>query len=256
MKIATWNVNSVRARLERLLAFLDRHTPDAVCLQETKGIEESFPHDAVREAGYHALVSGQKTYNGVAILSRAEASDPVRAFGDGGDDSEARIVAATIDEVRIVCVYVPNGRSVGSESYRTKLDWLSRLGAFLERDSNPNRPLALCGDLNIAPDDIDVHDPAAWNEQILCSAPERQALRKIEAWGLVDSFRNLYPDKVAYSWWDYRQLGFPKNRGLRIDHVLVTRPLRDRLIGVEIDREERKGKGASDHAPVIASFGS
>ena len=254
MKIATWNVNSVRARLERLLAFLERHAPDAVCLQETKGTEESFPRDAVREAGYHALVSGQKTYNGVAILSREPGADPVSAFGDGGDDSEARIVATTVDEVRIVCVYVPNGRSVGSETYRTKLEWLSRLGALLERDSNPDQPLAVCGDLNIAPADIDVYDPEAWNEQILCSAPERQALREIEAWGLVDSFRHLYPDKVAYSWWDYRQLGFPKNRGLRIDHVLVTRALLDRLTGVEIDREERKGKGASDHAPVLASF--
>ena len=254
MKIATWNVNSVRARLERLLAFLERHSPDAVCLQETKVTDENFPREPIQDAGYHAVISGQKTYNGVAILSKHPASEPVYAFGDGGDDTEARIVAASVARVRIVCVYVPNGRSVGSETYRQKLEWLERLRAFLEKDSSPDHALALCGDLNIAPSDIDVHDPEAWRDQILCSEPERQALSDLSAWGLIDSFRRLYPEEVAYSWWDYRQLGFPKNRGLRIDHILATPPLMERCRAVEIDREERKGKGASDHAPVLMSL--
>jgi exodeoxyribonuclease-3 len=254
VKIATWNVNSIRARLDRLLGFLDRQGPDVVCLQETKVTEESFPADPIREAGYRSVASGQKTYNGVALLSKREATDPVRAFEDGGDDSEARLVAATVEGVRCVCVYVPNGREVGSDSYRYKLEWMARLKSFLARDSDPERPLALLGDLNVAPDDIDVHDPEAWRERILCSTAEREALRDVSAWGLTDAFRHLHPDAVAYSWWDYRQLGFPKNRGLRIDHILMTRPLLERCTDVVIDRDERKGKGPSDHAPVLATI--
>ncbi len=254
MKIASWNVNSVRARRDRLLAFLERHEPDVVCLQETKGLEQGFPADAVREAGYASAVVGQKTYNGVAVLSRDPLEEVARGFGDGGDDSEARFLAGRIGDLRVICVYVPNGRTVGSEHYVYKLEWLARLRAFLDKHADPSQPLALLGDMNVAPADIDVHDPEAWSGQVLCSEPEREAFREVLAWGLVDSFRQLYPDRVAYSWWDYRQLGFPKNRGLRIDHVLTTRPLRERCREVWIDRDERKGKSPSDHAPVIARF--
>ena len=252
MKFATWNVNSVRARHDRLLAFLERHQPDVVCLQETKVVDDVFPADAFREAGYRVTVVGQKTYNGVAMLSRQAVDQVLRGFGDGGDDSEARLLAATVGDIRFVCVYVPNGRAVGSESYAYKLDWLARLRRFLAVDSSPDRPLALLGDFNVAPADIDVHDPDAWRGEILCSDEERQAFADLASWGLTDSFRALYPHEETFTWWDYRQLGFPKNRGLRIDHILLTQPLMGRLVDVVVDRDERKGKGPSDHAPVLA----
>lgn len=256
MKFVTWNVNSVRARHDRLLAFLERHRPDVVCLQETKVVDDVFPADAFREAGYQATVLGQKTYNGVAILSRQAVDQVLRGFGDGGDDSEARLLAATVGDIRFVCVYVPNGRAVGSESYAYKLDWLARLRRFLDVDSSPDRPLALLGDFNVAPANIDVHDPDAWRGEILCSDEERNAFADLESWGLTDSFRALYPDEQTFTWWDYRQLGFPKNRGLRIDHILLTQPLMERLVDVVVDRDERKGKGPSDHAPVLAVINS
>ena len=256
MKFATWNVNSVRARHDRLLAFLERHQPDVVCLQETKVVDDVFPADAFREAGYRVTVVGQKTYNGVAMLSRQAVDQVLRGFGDGGDDSEARLLAATVGDIRFVCVYVPNGRAVGSESYAYKLDWMARLRRFLAVDSSPDRPLALLGDFNVAPADIDVHDPDAWRGEILCSDEERQAFADLASWGLTDSFRALYPDEQTFTWWDYRQLGFPKNRGLRIDHILLTQPLMGRLVDVVVDRDERKGKGPSDHAPVLALINS
>lgn len=254
MKVATWNVNSIRARLERLLAFLDRHDPDVVCLQETKVVPDGFPGDVLGERGYTSTVVGQKTYNGVAIVSKQAPADVSVAFEDGGDDSEARFVAGTIDGVRCASVYVPNGRSVGSDAYAYKLEWLARLLRLLEKHHDPAEPLVVMGDYNVAPADLDVHDPEAWRGEVLCSDPEREALQALLDWGLVDAFRALHPDRSAFTWWDYRRLGFPKNKGLRIDHLLVTRPLLDRLSAVEIDREERKGKGASDHAPVLASF--
>jgi exodeoxyribonuclease-3 len=254
LKIITWNVNSIRARHDRLLALLERHQPDAVCLQETKVVDESFPFDALKDVGYSAAVSGQKTYNGVAVLARGGLEDAVLSFDDGVDDPQARMVAATVEGVRVISVYVPNGRSVGSEAYDYKLEWLGRLRRFIEKTSSPDQPLVVAGDFNVAPGDLDVHDPEAWRGGILCSDAERSALDDLMSWGLTDAFRRLYPDKVAYSWWDYRQLGFPKNRGLRIDHLLMTEPLLARCKAVEIDREERKGKGASDHAPVVADL--
>lgn len=252
MKLATWNVNSVRARHERLLAFLERHRPDVLCLQETKVLDSAFPTDALEDAGYAAQTVGQKTYNGVAILSRKPAADVVRDFGDGTRDPEARLLAATIEGVRVVSVYVPNGKSVGSDKYTYKLEWMARLRRFLDRDSTPERPLAVLGDFNVAPADIDVHDPEAWRGQVLCSDLEREAFSELISWGLTDSFRALYPDEPKFTWWDYRQLAFPKNRGLRIDHILLTRPLVERLSDVVVDRNERKGKGPSDHVPVLA----
>ena len=252
MKLATWNVNSVRARHDRLLAFLERHDPDVVCLQETKVVDGSFPSDEIRRVGYESTLLGQKTYNGVAILSRRPPEDVKRGFEDGSDDSQARMIAASIEGIRCVCVYVPNGRSVGSESYEYKLDWLARLRDFLEKDSSPEHPLALLGDFNVAPADLDVHDPAVWRGEILCSDAEREAFAELGSWGLTDSFRALHPDEQKFTWWDYRRLAFPKARGLRIDHILLTPPLTERLQEVVVDRDERKGNGPSDHAPVLA----
>jgi exodeoxyribonuclease III len=252
MKLVTWNVNSIRQRQERLLALLARHDPDVVCLQETKVLDGDFPADALHAAGYRFATLGQKGYNGVAILAKSELGEVSAGFRDGGDDAQARFLAATVDGVRVISAYAPNGQSVGSEKYLYKLEWFARLRKCLERESDPAAPLAIVGDFNVAPADIDVHDPLVWEGQVLCSPAERAALAQVVDWGLVDAFRAKHPEKVAYTWWDYRMLGFPKNRGLRIDHVLVTRPLLSRLDDVAIDREERKGKGPSDHAPVIA----
>jgi exodeoxyribonuclease-3 len=254
VKLVTWNVNSVRQRQERLLALLERHQPDLVCLQETKVVDADFPGEALRAAGWHFAHCGQKAYNGVAILAREPLSDVAIGLRDGGDDAPARLIAATAGGVRLISAYAPNGQSVGSDKYMFKLEWYARLYALLAREFERDRPLALVGDFNVAPGDLDVHDPLAWQGQIMCSEPERAALRKLCEWGLADAFRARYPDKVAFTWWDYRMLAFPKNRGLRIDHLLLSEPLLGRLEDVVIDRDERKGKGASDHAPVIGVF--
>ena len=252
MKLVTWNVNSIRQRRERLLALLARHAPDVVCLQETKVVDGDFPAEELRAAGYESVAVGQKAYNGVAILAREVLADVAKGFRDGGDDSQARLLTASVAGVRVICAYAPNGQSVGSEKYAFKLEWYERLRKLLEREADPARELALVGDFNVAPADLDVHDPELWRGQVLCSDAERAALARVCDWGLADAFRAKYPERVAFTWWDYRELGFPKNKGLRIDHVLLTRPLSARLDDVVIDRQERKGKGASDHAPVMA----
>jgi exodeoxyribonuclease-3 len=254
MRLVTWNVNSIRQRRERLLALLARHSPDVVCLQETKVLDADFPAEELRSAGYEAATLGQKGYNGVAILSKTPLAQVSAGFRDGGDDAQSRLLAATVDGVRVITAYVPNGQSVGSEKYAFKLEWYERLRKYLEREADPARPLALAGDFNVAPADIDVHEPLAWVGQIMCSDLERASLVRVLEWGLVDSFRRKHPEQKAFTWWDYRMLGFQKNRGLRIDHLLVTPALYERLEEVVIDREERKGKGASDHAPVVATF--
>jgi len=254
MRLVTWNVNSIRQRRERLLALLARHSPDVVCLQETKVVDADFPALELRAAGYESVTAGQKGYNGVAILARKPLCDVRAGLRDDGDDSQARLLAASVDGVRVITAYVPNGQKVGSEKYAFKLEWYERLRKYLEREGDAGRPLALAGDFNVAPADLDVHDPALWVGQIMCSELERACLARLCEWGLVDSFRAKHPQLQAFTWWDYRLLGFPKNRGLRIDHLLVTQPLYARLADVVIDREERKGKGASDHAPVLATF--
>ena len=254
MKLVTWNVNSIRQRLERLQALLARHAPDVVCLQETKVVDAEFPADELRAAGYESVAVGQKSYNGVAILAKLALAEVAKGFRDGGDDAQARLLAATVAGVRVICAYAPNGQSLGSEKYAFKLEWYERLRKLLEREADPARELALVGDFNVAPSDLDVHDPEAWRGQVLCSEPERAALARLCDWGLVDAFRDKYPERVAFTWWDYRELGFPKNKGLRIDHLLLTAPLRARLDDVVIDRQERKGKLPSDHAPVLGTF--
>lgn len=254
MQLATWNVNSVRARKERVLAWLTTHQPDILCLQETKVTDDVFPRADFEALNYHIVAAGQRTYNGVAILSRAAPTDVARRFDDGEDEAEARFLTARIEGVQVVCVYVPNGQTIESERFAYKLRWFGRLGRYLDRHCNPAQPLVVCGDLNVAPEARDVHDPAAWAETVLFHPQARAALSDLCAWGLVDAFRLHHSEGGLYSWWDYRQLAFPKNHGLRIDHILVTQPLAARCTEVRIDREARKGQGASDHTPVVATF--
>ncbi len=253
MKIATWNLNSIRARQERLQDWLKAHSPDVLLLQELKCEEDCFPLAELREAGYFAAVNGQKTYNGVAIVSREEPRDVLRGLDDGVEDPQARVIAATVNGVRVVSLYAPNGQAVGSPAYLYKLNWYERLRHYLDRRHRPDEPLVLGADWNVAPEPIDVYDPVAWEGQTLFTLPERDAVKTLCAFGLVDSFRQHHSEQ-KFSWWDYRMLGFPKNRGLRIDYLLATRPMAERCEASEIDREARKGKQPSDHAPVWAEY--
>lgn len=254
MRVVSWNVNSVRARLERLLAFLAREAPDVVCLQELKVPDAEFPHEAVRAAGYHAAIHGQPTYNGVAILARVEPADVQVTLGDGDADPQARLIAATVDGVRIASAYVPNGQVVGSEKWAYKLAWLERLQRWLARTADPAQPLVLCGDFNVAPEDRDAAFPDDWRDSVLFHDDARRALHAVTAWGLVDTVRLHDAGPGPFTWWDYRMLAFPKGNGLRIDHIFATAPLAARCTGTRVDRDERKGKQPSDHAPVIATF--
>jgi exodeoxyribonuclease-3 len=254
MRIATWNVNSVRARLPRLLAWLELRRPDVVCLQEIKVVDSDFPTAEIEALGYRAQVYGQKTYNGVAILARDEASDVVRGLPGDGPQSDRRLLAATIGGVRVINVYCPNGGEVGIDKYAFKLEWFARLRAFLDATARPEEPVVLCGDINVAPADIDVWDPEQWRDQILCSKPEREAFRNLVAWGFVDTLRLHHPEGGLYTWWDYRMGAFHRGWGIRIDHVLASRVLAPRCVEVVIDRDARKGEKPSDHAPVIATL--
>jgi exodeoxyribonuclease-3 len=254
MKVFTWNINSVRARTERLTAWLQSRQPDVVCLQELKCLDDEFPQLEVKAAGYDAVTHGQKTYNGVAILAKEPPTDVVRGLSDGVDDPQSRVIAATVGGVRIISVYAPNGQEIGSPAYQYKLEWFGRLRRYLDGREKPDARLVICGDWNVAPEPIDVHDPALWEGQTLFSPPEREALASVRGFGLVDTFRKHHPEPGRYSWWDYRQLAFPKNHGLRIDHVYATAPLAELCTSADIDREARKGKLPSDHAPVWAEF--
>jgi exodeoxyribonuclease-3 len=250
MKIVSWNVNSLKVRLPHLEEWVKIAEPDVLALQEIKLEDAAFPHAAIEALGYtHRAVSGQKTYNGVALLSRHPISD-VHIGVPGFDDPQRRVIAGTIGGVRVVDLYVVNGQEVGSDKFAYKLDWLARLRAWLADEIARHPKLVVLGDFNIAPADIDVHDPAAWHEQVLCSTPEREALRAIEALGLIDSYRALHPDAAQYSWWDYRQGAFRRNSGLRIDLVLVSSALRDSVRAAGIDRVPRTWERPSDHAPA------
>lgn len=254
MKIASWNVNSIRARQERLLRWLAEQQPDIVCLQELKVTEERFPFEALHEAGYRAAVYGQKAYNGVAILARTELTDVERGFGDREEETQARLIAVTVDDLRVLSVYVPNGAEVGSEKYAHKLRWLDRLKRYLKGCDLPERPLVMCGDFNIAPEARDVAHPDAWEGTVLFNPEMRAAFCELLDLGLIDTFRKHEDRGGFYSWWDYRRLAFVRNDGLRIDHILATPSLADRCTAAWIDREARKGPKPSDHAPVIAVF--
>ncbi len=258
MKIATWNVNSIRTRSAKVLEWLAVAKPDVLCLQETKVPDADFPREAMLEAGYHSAIWGQKAYNGVAILSRQPAENVSLGLGPGrpGEDEQTRTIAATIEGTRVVNVYVPNGAAAGTETYAYKMGWMKRLRALFVREHTPDQPIVLCGDFNVAPEDEDVHNPAVWDDRIMCTLGERERYRELLEWGFTDAFRHLVKEGGHFSWWDYRLGAFAKNRGLRIDFVLVTEPMVARLASASIDRETRKGKGTSDHAPVVVEIGS
>lgn len=250
MKIATWNVNSLKVRLPHLRLWLAEAGPDVVALQETKTEDANFPADEIAAMGYRAVFSGQKTYNGVAILAREPPRDIVTDI-PGLDDPQRRILVATVGDVRVANLYVVNGQEVGSEKFAYKLDWLAKVRAFLADEIRKHPNLVVLGDFNIAPDDRDVHDPAAWHEQILCSTSERKALRSMLELGLHDSFRLFERDGGHFSWWDYRQAAFRRNLGLRIDLILASEALRVRCRASTIDRTPRTWERPSDHAPAI-----
>ena len=251
MKIASWNVNSLKVRLPHLLDWLREQQPDALCLQELKLEDHNFPRAEIEAAGYHVGFCGQKTYNGVALLARQPISDPCLGNPYFADEQK-RLIAGTIGDIRIIGAYMPNGQAVGSDKYEYKLRWLDGLIIWLKEELIKYPRLALCGDFNIAPDDRDVHDPKAWGEGILCSPAERSAFRQMLALGLSDSFRLFEQPEKTFSWWDYRMLGFQKNQGLRIDHILLSQPLADQCTSAGIDRAPRKLERPSDHAPVWA----
>jgi exodeoxyribonuclease-3 len=253
MKLATWNVNSLKVRLPQLLTWLAREQPDVVCLQETKLEDHGFPRQEIEAAGYHVCFAGQKTYNGVALLARERPTEIV-VGNPLYPDEQKRLLTATIRGICVVCAYVPNGQAVGSDKYAYKLEWLDGLARWVSERLTANPQLVVAGDFNIAPDDQDVYDPAAWAGQILCSDPERAAFRSLLGLGLKDSFRLFDQPAKSFSWWDYRMLGFQKNRGLRIDHILLSETLTVRCKAARISREVRKLERPSDHAPVIAEL--
>jgi exodeoxyribonuclease-3 len=252
--IATWNVNSVRVRHTQLGEWLKSAAPDIVALQETKCEDQHFPHADYTALGYHSVFSGQKTYNGVALLSREPMTDVVRDIPDF-DDAPRRVLAATIGRYRVVNLYIPNGKAPGDEKYEYKLRWLEALTRWLRTEAERHPGLVVLGDFNIAPEDRDVHDPAAWVGCVHVSEPERTALRAIQDIGLVDAFRHFEQPERSFSWWDYRMNGFRRNLGLRIDLILVHRALVPALRACRIDVEPRRLERPSDHTPVIASFG-
>lgn len=253
MKIATWNVNSLKVRLPHVLQWLADNPVEALCLQETKTTDDKFPQAEIEAAGYHVAYSGQKTYNGVAIISTQPITEVVKN-NPLFIDEQQRLLAATIGGVRIVCAYVPNGQSVGSDKYQYKLAWLDGLCEWVETEMGAHAEFAILGDYNIAPADRDVHDPAAWIGQVLVSPPEREAFERLLGLGLSDAFRLFeQPDKV-YSWWDYRQMAFRRNIGMRIDHILLSASLAARCTACIVDKSPRKLEQPSDHTPVIATI--
>jgi exodeoxyribonuclease-3 len=264
MRIATWNVNSLKARLEKVLWWIERAAPDVLLMQETKLADADAPVDAFRDAGYVLAHHGEGRWNGVAVASRVGLDEVVTNFGqplgpartaEVPDDeplAEARMIGAMCGGLRVVSLYAPNGRAVGSPFYQAKLTWFDRLSRWLAQAGDPAAPLVLGGDLNVAPEDVDVWDPAACQGGTHVSPPEREAFRRLSAWGLVDVYRRLHPEAGRYTWWDYRAGSFHKNHGMRIDHLLVTPPVAARTVWAEIDREARKGKPLpSDHTPLV-----
>jgi exodeoxyribonuclease III len=251
MKIASWNVNSLKVRLEQVQNWLLESQVDVLCLQETKTEDANFPLLELQQAGYQVVFSGQKTYNGVAIISKFAVAD-VQYGLPNFDDHQKRVIAATVDDVRVVCVYIPNGESVESDKYQYKLSWLAALHAWLKDEMLRYPKLALLGDYNIAPEDADVHDPAAWAGKVLCSEPERAAFKGLQQLGLRDAFRLFEQPAKSFSWWDYRMMGFRRNHGMRIDHILISKAVDCTACG--IDKAPRKLERPSDHTPVWADI--
>ncbi len=257
MRIATWNVNSLKARLPRVEEWLGYAAPDVLCLQETKLADENFPAMAFSALGYESVHHGHNQWNGVAILSKVGIEDPQNGFGEGVADpyeADARMLTATCGGVRVTSVYVPNGREVASEFYDRKLVWFERLAEWLERNFTPADPLVLTGDFNVAPEDRDVWSVQAFAGATHVTEPERAAIRRLEEWGLVDAFRQVYDQERLFSYWDYRGGDFHQGRGMRIDLVLATPPVAERVTWALVDRNARKGKQPSDHAPVVVDL--
>jgi exodeoxyribonuclease-3 len=258
MRIATWNVNSIKVRLDRVLGFLEQLQPDVLCLQELKVTDEAFPFDAVEAAGYHAAVYGQPAYNGVAILSREAPADVMRGMGQDDADPQARLVSALIGGVRVFSAYFPNGQSVGSDKYGYKLGWIRDLRSWIDRTFRTLDPLVLAGDFNVAPRAVDAEHPERWAESVLCHSSARRALSGLQELGFVDVVEKHHPEGGLYTWWDYQRLAFPKNDGLRIDHVYATGPLARHCTSAWVERDHRKKLNfeskPSDHAPVVADF--
>jgi exodeoxyribonuclease-3 len=255
VRIATWNVNSLTARLPRVLDWLTSHDVDVLCMQETKQVDAAFPADTFAALGYRSIHHGDGRWNGVAILSRIGLEEPRTGLASAEvDDQGTRLVSAACGGIRVHSVYVPNGRSLDSEHYTAKLAWLARLRAYLVETCDPASPVAVCGDFNVAPDDRDLWDPAAFVGATHVSEPERLALKGILGWGLHDVFRRDHPDGGVFSWWDYRAGDFHMGRGMRIDLVLLSGILAERVTGTFIDRDARKGKKPSDHAPVVVDL--
>lgn len=257
MRIATWNVNSLKARLPRVEEWIGYAQPDVLCLQETKLSDATFPHMTFAALGYESAHHGDGQWNGVAILSRVGLADPVAGFVSALEpDADTRLISAWCGGVHVTSVYVPNGRALDSDHYRYKLEWMAKLRQHVDALGSPGDQVAVCGDFNIAPTDSDVWDTAAFDGSTHVSEPERSALAELEEWGLVDAFRRRYPDQDRlYSYWDYRAGDFHEHRGMRIDLILVTEPLADRVRWALVDRNARKGKLPSDHAPVFVDVG-
>jgi len=253
MKLATWNVNSLKVRLPQVLDWLAANPIEVLCLQETKQQDADFPEDELSAVGYHSVFAGQKTYNGVAILSR-EPGEDVQIGIPGFADEQKRVIAASYGGVRVVCVYIPNGQSIDSDKYQYKLGWLQALHDWLKQELLRYPKLVLLGDYNIAPEDRDVHDPAAWVGNVLVSEPERAAFQALLALGLQDSFRLFEQAEKSFSWWDYRMMAFRRNRGVRIDHILVSDPLAVLCKSCIIDKTPRKLERPSDHTPVVVEL--
>ncbi|MBX3294835.1 MAG: exodeoxyribonuclease III [Acidobacteria bacterium] len=254
MKIAAWNVNSINARMEHLLDWLERAGPDVVCLQETKCVDENFPFAAITEAGYKAEFFGQKSYNGVAILSKHEISDVVKGFPDDDGESPKRLIAGTIGGVRIVNTYIPNGTELWTDKFTFKLDWLQKLRRFFDENCSTENDVLLCGDFNVAMEDLDVWSVQQWEGKLHFSKPERAAMYHVKQWGFVDTFRKINGDAQEFSWWNYREGAWQRNRGLRIDYIWTSPALAEKCIDCVIDRSTRSLEKPSDHAPVIAEF--
>ncbi|MDR3443269.1 MAG: exodeoxyribonuclease III [Legionella sp.] len=249
LKLASWNVNSLKVRLDQVIEWMESSQIDVLALQETKLIDENFPAQAFLEKGFHLVFSGQKTYNGVAVISRYPITDVLTDIPDL-DDPQRRILAVTIAGIRLIDLYVPNGADLTSDKYQYKLNWLQKVTAFIQQQMSVYSKVAVVGDFNIAPEDRDVHDPEEWNNCVLVSPAERQAFADLMQLGLYDSFRNFEQEEQVFSWWDYRAAGFRRNRGLRIDHILLSNELNELCRKSAIDKEPRKAERPSDHAPV------
>lgn len=254
MLIATWNVNSILARMSSVTRWLDMVKPDVLCMQETKCTDDKFPTLIFQERGYQCQLFGQQSYNGVAILTRDVCEIGRRGYPEDDETAQSRLITTQVGGIDVITVYVPNGQMVGSEKYAFKLNWMKRLREFLDAGYDPSTPVLICGDFNVAPDERDVHDVRLWQGRILFSEPERAALQHIKDWGFTDAFRLHTEAGGNFSWWDYRAGAFRRNMGLRIDHIWISEPLVKRNVRTWIDMEPRTWEKPSDHAPVVAEF--